>query len=423
MQATPGTTSILFASGKPVASGYRDITPEALHPALGRVRLVDVREPHELVGELGHIPGIERAPLVTVPAALRGWDRDEEIVLVCRSGARSGRAAETLVAAGFQRVMNLAGGMLAYGAAGYPVSRSQEASMRIEPFFDRATYTLTYVVWDARTRDAVVIDPVLDYDPASGLTTTTSIDQVAELVQREQLRVHYVLETHAHADHLSGSQLLRRRFDAKVVIGERIRVVQETFKQIFDLPASFATDGSQFDRLVADGEVVNAGALAIRVIATPGHTPACVTYQIDDALFTGDVLFMDDYGTGRCDFPRGSADAMYDSIQKLYALPDATRVFVGHDYQPEGRPVKWETTIGASKARNPQLDGKTARDRFVAMRNARDATLAAPRLLFPSVQVNVDAGRLPAPHANGHRYLVVPLNVLRPADELGGVPI
>ncbi len=291
--------------------------------------------------------------------------------------------------------------------------------MRIEPFFDPATFTLTYVVWDPSTKDAVVIDPVLDYDPAAGLTSTTSVDKVAEYLRREQLKLRFILETHAHADHLSGSQILRRHFDAKVVIGERIRVVQETFKQIFDLPPAFATDGSQFDRLVADGEVITAGSLSIRVIATPGHTPACVTYQIDDALFTGDVLFMDDYGTGRCDFPRGSAEAMYESIQKLYALPDATRVFVGHDYQPNGRDVKWETTIRASKARNPQLDARTTREGFVAMRTARDATLAAPRLLFPSVQINVDAGRMPAPHANGHRYLVVPLNVLRPADELG----
>lgn len=293
------------------------------------------------------------------------------------------------------------------------------SNLHIEPFYDPRTYTLTFVAFDRTTRDAVVIDPVLDYDPANGCTWTESIDKVIEYVEREQLRLHFVLETHAHADHLSGSQLLRRRFDAKVAIGERIREVQETFKGIFDLPAAFATDGSQFDRLLKDGEVLKAGSLAIEIIATPGHTPACVTFKVEDAIFTGDALFTEDYGTGRCDFPKGSAAALYDSIQRLYALPDATRVFVGHDYQPNGREVRWETTIGASKAKNPQLSAKTAKPEFVAMRQARDATLAAPRLLFPSVQVNVDAGRLPAPHANGKRYLVVPLNVLRPADELG----
>ena len=292
-------------------------------------------------------------------------------------------------------------------------------SIHVEPFFDPPTFTLTFVVFDPSTRDAVVIDPVLDFDPPSGTTATTAVDRVSEYVRGKELRLHYVLETHAHADHLSASQLLRRRFGAKIAIGERIREVQATFKPIFDLPASFATDGSQFDRLLTDGEVVRAGALSVEVIATPGHTPACVTFKIDDALFTGDALFTEDYGTGRCDFPRGSAEALYDSIQKLYALPDATRVFVGHDYQPGGRAVRWETTIGASKAQNPQLHATTAKAAFVSARQARDATLAAPRLLFPSVQVNIDAGRLPGPHGNGHRYLVIPLNVLAPADEVG----
>jgi glyoxylase-like metal-dependent hydrolase (beta-lactamase superfamily II) len=293
------------------------------------------------------------------------------------------------------------------------------SNLHIEPFFDPRTSTLTFVVSDPSTLDAVVIDPVLDYDPANGCTSTESIDRVIDYLEREQLRLHFVLETHAHADHLSGSQILRRRFDAKVAIGERIREVQETFRDIFDLPAGFRTDGSQFDRLLADGEVVKAGSLAFEIIATPGHTPACVTYKIEDAIFTGDALFAEDYGTGRCDFPRGSAAALYDSIQRLYTLPDATRVFVGHDYQPDGREVRWETTIGASKAQNPQLSAKTSKSDFIALRQTRDAQLPAPRLLFPSVQVNVDGGRLPAPHANGKRYLVVPLNLLRPADELG----
>jgi glyoxylase-like metal-dependent hydrolase (beta-lactamase superfamily II) len=292
-------------------------------------------------------------------------------------------------------------------------------SFHVEPFFDPQTYTLTYVVHDPDTRDAVIIDPVLDFDPASGTTSTSSVDKVIAYAVCEGLRVHYVLETHAHADHLSASQLLRRRFDARVAIGERIRVVQETFKPIFDLPPTFATDGSQFDRLIADGEKVRAGSLELEAIPTPGHTPACLSYRIGDAVFTGDALFTEDYGTGRTDFPRGSAEALYDSVQRLYALPDETRVFVGHDYQPGGRAVRWETTIGASKSQNPQLAARTSRKQFVAMRTSRDATLAAPRLLFPSVRVNIDAGRLPAPHANGNRYLVIPFNVLAPADEVG----
>jgi glyoxylase-like metal-dependent hydrolase (beta-lactamase superfamily II) len=290
---------------------------------------------------------------------------------------------------------------------------------KVEAFFDPRTFTLSYVVWDPETRDAVVIDPVLDYEPVGSHTFTESVDKVSRFVETQKLRVHWVLETHAHADHLSGSQLLRRWFDAKVVIGEKITEVQQTFQRVFDLPESFPTDGSQFDRLVRDGETFRAGSLEIAVIATPGHTPACVTYRIGDSIFTGDVLFMEDYGTGRCDFPKGSAEAMYESVKKLYTLPDDTRVFPGHDYPPEGRDVRWETSIGASKAKNPQLSAKTEKTEFVRARNQRDATLAAPKLLFQSVQVNVGAGRLPDAHGNGIRYLSIPVNFLRPADELG----
>ena len=281
-------------------------------------------------------------------------------------------------------------------------------------FYDPATFTLTYVVWDGDTRDAVVIDPVLDYDPAASKTSTTSVERVAQLIESERLRLHYVLETHAHADHLSGSQYLKRRFGAAVAIGEHIREVQETFKRVFDFPGAFRTDGTQFDRLLADGETLEAGALRIRVIATPGHTPACVTYLVGEAAFTGDALFIEDYGTGRCDFPRGSAEALYASVHdKLYALPDATRIFVGHDYQPNGRELRVETTIGVSKAENVQLRAATSRDEFVRMRNARDAGLAPPRLLWPSVQINVDAGNLPEPRANGSRYLTIPLGEMK----------
>jgi len=289
----------------------------------------------------------------------------------------------------------------------------------VKAFFDARTFTLTYLVWDPNTRDAVIIDPVLDYEPIGSYTFTESIDQVVAFAKAQELKVHYSLETHAHADHLSGGQIVRRELDAKVAIGSRIAEVQETFKTVFDLPHSFRTDGSQFDALLRPGEAVHAGSLRIEVLATPGHTPACVTYKIGDAIFTGDALFMDDYGTGRCDFPRGSAAAMYDSVKALYELPNETRVFVGHDYQPDGRPVRYETTIGAEKDHNPQLNAGTTRETFVTMRNRRDAELAAPKLLFQSVQVNIDAGRLPHAHDNGVRYVALPLNFLRPADELG----
>jgi glyoxylase-like metal-dependent hydrolase (beta-lactamase superfamily II) len=292
--------------------------------------------------------------------------------------------------------------------------------MKIESFYEPQTSTLTYVVFDEATRDAIIIDPVLDYDPLASQTSTQSAEQVCAFVDAQKLRVHYILETHAHADHLSASQYLKRRYDARIAIGERITEVQETFKDIFDLGPSFKTDGSQFDRLLKDGEVFTAGSLRIEVINTPGHTPACVSYKLEDTLFTGDALFMEDQGTGRCDFPRGSADALYTSIhERLYRLPDDTRVFVGHDYQPNGREVRCQTTLGAEKQRNIQLRAHTSREEFIRFRTERDATLTQPRLLFPSVQVNVDAGRLPPAHANGRRYFHTPLNLFRPTDEVG----
>jgi glyoxylase-like metal-dependent hydrolase (beta-lactamase superfamily II) len=283
--------------------------------------------------------------------------------------------------------------------------------MEIEPFFDPATSTLTYVVFDPDHGDALVIDPVLDYDPLASRIATDSVARVARFLEERRLRLHFALETHAHADHLSGSQWLRDRFGARVAIGARIREVQAVFKNVLDLPATFRADGGQFDRLLDDGETLEAGALRVVALATPGHTPACMSYLIGDAVFTGDALFIEDQGTGRCDFPRGSADDLYRSVhERLYALPDATRVFVGHDYQPAGRPLRWQTTIGAEKSGNVQLRATTTRDEYVRFRVARDATLAAPRLLYPSVQVNVDAGRLPAPHANGRRYLAIPVD-------------
>lgn len=294
--------------------------------------------------------------------------------------------------------------------------------IQIQPFFDAATFTLTFVVFDPASRDAVVIDPVLDYDPLASKTSTVSLEKLAAYLRAERLRVHYVLETHAHADHLSGSQWLRRRFEAKVAIGERIREVQAVFKDVFDL-AGMATDGSQFDRLLRDDEIVEAGTLRIQVLGTPGHTPACVSYLVEDAVFTGDALFLDDLGTGRCDFPRGSAETLYRSIhERLYALPDETRVFPGHDYPPPGRQVAWETTIGRAKRENAHLKAETVEADYVKLRKGRDATLNAPRLLFPSIQVNIEAGRLPSPHGNGRRYLVTPLDLGRTTDD-DGAPV
>lgn len=280
--------------------------------------------------------------------------------------------------------------------------------MAIQTFFDPETSTLTYVVFDPASRDAVVIDPVLDYDVLASTTSTRSAEKVAAFVRERGLRVHYVLETHAHADHLSGAQALRELFGARIAIGAQIRIVQATFKELLDLP-HLAVDGSQFDRLLSDGESVVAGTLQIETIATPGHTPACVTYRIGDDLFTGDALFMHDYGTGRCDFPRGSADALYDSVSRLYALPEHLRVHPGHDYQPGGRAVAWETTIGTSRRENVQLRETTRKVDYIAMRTSRDRTLTAPRLLYPSIQINLDAGRLPPAHANGRHYLTIPI--------------
>lgn len=294
--------------------------------------------------------------------------------------------------------------------------------MQIQAFYDEQTSTLTYVVFDPASHDAVVIDPVLDYDPAGSVVSHASVDRVIAFLTEQQLELRMILETHAHADHLSGSQVLKRRFPAaQTAIGSKITVVQATFKQVFDLPSDFPTDGRQFDRLLADREIVEAGSLRFEVISTPGHTPACVCFKFGDALFTGDALFMPDMGTGRCDFPAGSAADLYDSITtRIYTLPDDTRVFVGHDYQPGGRALAYQTTVGEQKASNIQLPASRSREAFIEFRNKRDASLSAPKLLFQSVQVNVDAGALPSPSANETRYLKIPINAFRPEPEQPG---
>lgn len=292
--------------------------------------------------------------------------------------------------------------------------------MQLKAFFDEATFTLTYLVWNEETSDAVAIDSVLNYDPLPSRTSTESLDALSAHIRERELTLHYALETHAHADHLSGAQSLKKRFGAKTAIGSDITVVQETFKGVFDLGDDFATDGSQFDELLMHGDVISAGALQVKVIATPGHTPACLTYQIGDAVFTGDALFMHDYGTGRCDFPKGSAADLYNSIQDhLYSLPDSTRVFPGHDYMPGGRELEYETTIGQSKARNPHLRAETALEEFISLREARDRELEAPRLLYQSVQFNVNGGRFPTAGPNGIWFFKIPVNLQKRTDDIG----
>lgn len=282
--------------------------------------------------------------------------------------------------------------------------------MQIKTWFDKDTSTLTYCVYDDATKDAVVIDSVWDFDPASGSIRLNSVNEVKEFLKSQNLKLHYILETHAHADHLTGAQPLKKNFpQAKVAMGARIVDVQKAFKTVFNLGEHFTADGRQFDVLLNDGSETKAGSLTIKTIFTPGHTPACASYLIGDAVFTGDALFMPDSGTGRCDFPAGSAELLFESIQKLYQLPDSTRVFTGHDYQPNGRPLRYESTIGEEKKSNIQLKDITTKEEFVAFRTARDKTLSAPRLLLPSIQVNIDAGRLPAPESNGKSYLKTPL--------------
>lgn len=294
--------------------------------------------------------------------------------------------------------------------------------MQVKAFFHEPTFTLTYVVYDAVSRDAVVIDPVLDFDPLTWRTSTTSADQIMSFVHAHGLRVHWILDTHAHADHLSGMDVLANALQARTAIGAPITVVQEIFQQIYNLP-ELATDGRQFDMLVEDGQVLTAGTLSIKALHTPGHTPACVSYLIEDAVFTGDALFMPDYGTGRCDFPRGDAVMLYHSVvDTLYTLPPETRVFVGHDYLPGGRSLAYQTTIGESRARNVQLRTGISCADFVAFRRHRDASLDPPRLILQSLQVNIAAGRLPAPEADGRRYLKMPLDFLGSAARVAPSP-
>ena len=282
----------------------------------------------------------------------------------------------------------------------------------VRGFFDPATHTVTYLVSDPATGQAAIIDPVLDFDAPSARTSTRSIDAVMAALRSEGLKLALVLETHAHADHLTAAAHLRATTGVSIGIGGRITQVQSAFGSLFGAD-DVRPDGAIFDHLYADGDAFALGDLKVEVIHTPGHTPACVSYRIGDAVFTGDTLFMPDYGTARTDFPGGDARTLYRSIQRLLTLPDETRIFVGHDYLPQGRTdYRFETTVAEQRAHNIHIGGGVSEDAFVAMREARDATLGAPQLILPSLQVNIRAGDLPPPDANGQRYLRLPLNAI-----------
>ena len=286
------------------------------------------------------------------------------------------------------------------------------ARTHIQSFFDAKTWTVSYVVTDLGTLQAAIIDPVLDYDFKSGHTDTNAADAVLSYVKAEGLTVQWILETHAHADHLSGARYLQEQVGGQIAIGEHIRDVQATFKKIYNLERTFLPDGSQFDHLFKDGEVFKIGNVEATALLVPGHTPADMAYLIDGAVFVGDTLFMPDVGTARADFPGGDAHVLYRSIHRLLALPPETRVFVCHDYPPKGRAAKWETTVAEQKASNIHVRDDIGEAEFVAMRKARDATLEVPTLILPSIQVNVRAGQLPPADENGVAYLRIPLNAL-----------
>ena len=284
---------------------------------------------------------------------------------------------------------------------------------QVTAFFDEGTNTVTYVVRDSATRACAVIDSVLDFDYASGRTDTRSADAVIAHILAQDLDLQWVLETHVHADHLSAAPYIQERLGGKIGIGDQITVVQHTFGKVFNEGTRFQRDGSQFDQLFREGDSFAIGDMSVRVLHTPGHTPACLTYVIGDAAFVGDTLFMPDFGTARCDFPGGSAEVLFDSVQKILQLPNETRIFVAHDYKAPGREnFAWESTVGAQKSRNVHIGGGKSKDAFVAMREARDATLAMPRLIIPSLQVNMRAGQMPEPDDNGISYLRVPVNGL-----------
>lgn len=293
-------------------------------------------------------------------------------------------------------------------------------TLQVEGFFDPSTWTVSYIVLDTSTQQCALIDSVLDYDPRSGRTSHECADKLISRVRELGATVVWILETHVHADHLSAAPYLQRNLGGKLGIGEHIKTVQAVFGQLFNAGSDFARDGRQFDHLFCDGEHFSIGHLQVRAIHTPGHTPACMTYVVSDgegtdksmAAFVGDTLFMPDYGTARCDFPGGDARTLYRSINKVLSLPAETTLYMCHDYQPGGRDVQYVSTVGDERAKNIHVRNGISEEEFVVMRHARDATLGMPTLILPSVQVNMRAGQLPEPEANGTRYIKIPLNAL-----------
>ena len=283
----------------------------------------------------------------------------------------------------------------------------------VKAFFDTATNTVSYVVQDPAGSSCAIIDSVLDFDYAAGATNTKSADEVIAYIKANDLRVDWILETHVHADHLSAAPYLQEQIGGKIGIGNQITVVQDTFGKVFNEGTEFQRDGSQFDQLFSDGDTLMIGQMRCDVMHTPGHTPACLTYVIGDAAFVGDTLFMPDFGTARCDFPGGSSEKLYESIQRILSLPEDTRIFVGHDYKAPGRDeFAWETTVAEEKSRNVHIGGDASKEAFMEMRDARDATLKKPALIIPSLQVNMRAGQMPEPDDQGDVFLKVPLNKL-----------
>ena len=282
----------------------------------------------------------------------------------------------------------------------------------VHGIFDKATWTVTYVVHAGTGTACAIIDSVLDYDPKSGRTKTASADKVIDYVKAHDLKVAWILETHAHADHLSAAPYLKQQLGGLIAIGERITHVQTVFKGLFNLEPEFRTDGAQFDRLLSDGESLRVGELTGQVIAVPGHTPACVAYRFADTVFVGDTLFMPDVGTARCDFPGGDARTLYASIRKILSLPGQTRLFMCHDYPPDDRPIAFETTVASQRNSNIHVREGISEKEFIDMRTRRDATLEMPVLILPAVQINIRAGQMPPAESNGTAYIKIPINVL-----------
>ena len=280
---------------------------------------------------------------------------------------------------------------------------------QIKVFFDEDTYTFTYLVSDPDSKSTAIIDPVLNFTQSNGKTSTQSAQKLVEYIDQNKLNIKWILETHAHADHLSSAQWLREKYQVPVCIGKNITQVQKVFNDLFNLGEN-GGKVTDFNQLLADGDQLPLGNLSIEVIHTPGHTPACVCYKINNSVFIGDTMFMPDYGTARCDFPGGDANTLYDSIQKILSLPDDTKLYMCHDYMPNGRETLWQTTVAEQKANNIQIKESISRESFIQMRTTRDATLTAPKLILPSIQINIRAGKLPEKEANDIAYLKLPLN-------------